>query len=107
MPLLQHTIVIEDGSGEEYSKIGSVKYEDAVASGSPARDFGPRLVAVLAGYGTVAIPGPQNGFWIYIVGPMLGAVAGAWLYERLIGPILPRKRPAGVEEAAQERPLGG
>jgi acyl-CoA synthetase (AMP-forming)/AMP-acid ligase II len=42
MPLLRHTIVIEDGSGEDYAALGSVPYEEAVASGSPARDFAPR-----------------------------------------------------------------
>jgi len=42
MPLLRHTIVIEDGSDEDASRIPSVDYEAAIASGSPARDFGPR-----------------------------------------------------------------
>jgi glycerol uptake facilitator-like aquaporin len=69
------------------------------AGWNPARDFGPRLVAVLAGFGSVAIPGPQGGFWIYIVGPLIGGVVGGLFYERLIGPLLPRKRPSGVEEA--------
>src|SRR4051794_5981903 len=42
MPLLKHSIVIEDGSEEDAATIGSVAYEQAMASGSPARDFGPR-----------------------------------------------------------------
>jgi len=70
------------------------------AGWNPARDFGPRLVALLAGYGSIAIPGPQGGFWIYIVGPLLGGLAGGLLYERVIGPLLPRKRSPGVEEVS-------
>jgi len=54
------------------------------AGWNPARDFGPRLVAFMAGWGEVAIPGPQNGFWIYIVGPGIGAPIGAWLAENLL-----------------------
>jgi len=76
------------------------------AGWNPARDFGPRLVALLAGFGTIAIPGPNGGFWIYIVGPLLGGLVGGSLYERVIGPLLPRKRPAGVEEAGRERDKG-
>ncbi len=42
LPLLGHSIVIDDGSGADVSKLDSVGYEDAVASGAPGRDFGPR-----------------------------------------------------------------
>jgi 3-oxocholest-4-en-26-oate---CoA ligase len=42
LPLLKHTIVIEDGSGADISTLDSVPYEEALASGSPERDFGPR-----------------------------------------------------------------
>lgn len=51
------------------------------AGWNPARDFGPRVIACAAGWGKVAIPGPQNGFWVYIVGPCLGAPLGAALAE--------------------------
>lgn len=51
------------------------------AGWNPARDFGPRVIACAAGWGKVAIPGPQNGFWVYVVGPCLGAPLGAALAE--------------------------
>src|SRR3954451_15335830 len=77
------------------------------AGWNPARDFGPRLVALLAGYGSIAIPGPQGGFWIYILGPLVGGLIGGGIYERFIGPLLPRKLPPSVEEAISERMSGG
>lgn len=69
------------------------------AGWNPARDFGPRLLALLAGYGGVAVPGPQGGFWVYIAGPLLGGPLGGLLYEQLLGPLLPRKVAANVERA--------
>jgi glycerol uptake facilitator protein len=67
------------------------------AGWNPARDFGPRLVALLAGYGQIALPGPQAGFWVYIVGPLLGGPLGGLLYERGLRPHLPSTVPAGTE----------
>ncbi len=58
---------------------------------NPARDFGPRLVSFLAGWGEMAIPGPSGGFWAYIVGPLVGGPLGAAVYEFLIRPALPPK----------------
>ncbi|MCE2457412.1 MAG: aquaporin [Dehalococcoidia bacterium] len=60
------------------------------AGWNPARDFGPRIVAFLAGWGSIAIPGPSNGFWVYIVGPMIGAPIGAAVHEYLLRPGLQR-----------------
>ncbi len=42
MPLLRHTIVLEDGSGADLAGIDAVDYEAAMASGDPGRDFPPR-----------------------------------------------------------------
>lgn len=58
---------------------------------NPARDFGPRLFAYFAGWGNAAIPGPNgHGFvTVYILAPILGAVAGGGLYERVFRNFLP------------------
>src|SRR5579871_4520339 len=39
---------------------------------NPARDFGPRLFAWMAGWGEAALPSPQSHWWVPIAGPLLG-----------------------------------
>jgi glycerol uptake facilitator protein len=53
---------------------------------NPARDFGPRLFAFLAGWGPVALPGMRGmGFLtVYIIAPILGAITGSGLYIHVI-----------------------
>lgn len=52
---------------------------------NPARDFGPRLFAAAAGWGSVVLPGVDNYFWIPIVGPLIGGVIGGFVYKYTIG----------------------
>lgn len=61
---------------------------------NPARDFGPRVFAWLAGWGDVALPGiaPDAGvsayFWVPIVAPLVGGVIGAFVYDFFIRDVL-------------------
>lgn len=59
---------------------------------NPARDFGPRLFAWMAGWGQVAFPGNgvgfSNYFWVPIVAPIVGAIIAALIYEVTLHPIL-------------------
>lgn len=50
---------------------------------NPARDFGPRLVTYFAGWGEAALPGPNgHGFFtVYILSPILGAIAGGGVHR--------------------------
>jgi len=58
---------------------------------NPARDFGPRLFAYFAGWGSIALPGPRgSGFLtVYIFSPLVGAIVGMGLYRCVIRPALP------------------
>jgi len=52
---------------------------------NPARDLGPRLFTFLAGWGMDVFRAGNHWFWIPVVGPLIGAIAGALLYDGLIG----------------------
>jgi glycerol uptake facilitator protein len=59
---------------------------------NPARDFGPRLLTWLEGWKSVAMPGNYGNVnsyvWIPILGPLCGAVVGAFVYDGLIRNVL-------------------
>jgi glycerol uptake facilitator protein len=48
---------------------------------NPARDFGPRLFTVLAGFRNNGLTDSSGVFWIPIAGPLAGALAGAAVYD--------------------------
>jgi len=70
---------------------------------NPARDFGPRLWAFLAGWDGVALPGVNGYFWVPIVGPLIGGVVGAWIYDFFIHDVLVAR---GEEPAPDVEPRG-
>jgi glycerol uptake facilitator protein len=56
---------------------------------NPARDLGPRVFALIGGWGDIAFPGSfhyfSNYWWIPIAGPLIGAVVGMVVYDLLAG----------------------
>lgn len=64
---------------------------------NPARDFGPRVLAWMVGFGQAAFPGNGiNGtgqtftwyFWVPIVAPIVGGVIAALIYNVTLHPVL-------------------
>jgi glycerol uptake facilitator protein len=65
---------------------------------NPARDLGPRLFTLVAGFRETGFR--SHAFWVPIIGPLLGGLAGALVYERGIRPFLP-------DRPREEEPPGG
>ncbi|MFV0376345.1 MAG: MIP/aquaporin family protein [Mangrovibacterium sp.] len=60
---------------------------------NPARDFGPRMVAWLFGWGDAAFPDGSGGFfWVYIAGPVIGSSLSALLFVTLYEPLMKKKQ---------------
>ena len=51
---------------------------------NPARDFGPRLFLVIAGWGGQVFTEGNYFFWIPLVAPMAGSIFGTLLYSLFI-----------------------
>jgi glycerol uptake facilitator protein len=63
---------------------------------NPARDFGPRLFTLVAGFQNVGFD--THAWWVPIVGPLLGGLVGALVYDSFIRPFL---APAPASQAVE------
>jgi glycerol uptake facilitator protein len=59
---------------------------------NPARDFGPRLFTVLAGFKNNGLTDGSGAWLVPIAGPLIGGLAGAALYDFGIRRFLPRSQ---------------
>ncbi len=58
---------------------------------NPARDFGPRMVAWLTGWGSAAFPDQSGGFFfVYILGPILGGIVASLFFVKVLQPAMNR-----------------
>lgn len=72
---------------------------------NPARDFGPRLFTVVAGFRNNGLTDGTHVWWIPIVAPLLGGLAGAALYDlgirRFLLKSAMKDEPAGAEKVRE------
>ena len=86
--------------------IGMAWGTDAGYAINPARDLGPRLASFFTGYsGAFKDQYGNIYFWVPIVGPLIGAVIGAWLYKVLVGRFLPAVEPETIGTPSAEPTL--
>ncbi|VDM47104.1 unnamed protein product [Toxocara canis] len=98
--------------GASFAMIGTAFGLNCGYPVNPARDLGPRLFTLIIGYGAdVFSYRDYSWFWVPIVGPFIGAVIGACLYQLAIGihtpsdPIETEVRKYDVATSQELKPL--
>ena len=66
---------------------------------NPARDFGPRLFTVIAGFKNNGLTDGGNVFWVPIVGPLIGGLIGGFAYDFGVRRYLPEPAVASAKTA--------
>lgn len=64
---------------------------------NPARDLGPRIATFLLGWGDVSFPGVGPAWWVWTVGPIIGALLGGAAAIGL-GRLIPTAQTPAAEE---------
>uniref|UniRef100_A0AAR2LME7 Aquaporin 10a n=1 Tax=Pygocentrus nattereri TaxID=42514 RepID=A0AAR2LME7_PYGNA len=77
---------------------------------NPARDLGPRLFTLTAGWGVEVFTCFDYFFWVPLVAPLVGAVLGSFFYQVFIQWHLPELEPENngqtqLTESTDEEPL--
>jgi glycerol uptake facilitator protein len=67
---------------------------------NPARDFGPRLFTLVAGFRNTGFG--SHAWWVPIVGPLAGGLLGALTYDAMIRPFLPGAEKVRAGEKGAE-----
>ncbi|KRX19531.1 Kinesin-like protein KIF26A [Trichinella nelsoni] len=75
-PLLIGLAIFSVASGFGYNCGGAI---------NPARDFSPRLLTSLTGWGSETFSVRNYWFWVPIIGPHIGGLIGAALYKLFVG----------------------
>ncbi|XP_007458968.1 PREDICTED: aquaporin-9 [Lipotes vexillifer] len=70
---------------------------------NPARDLSPRLFTALAGWGFEVFTAGNNFWWIPVVGPFAGAIAGGLIYVLVIEIHHPDPNPDCEEEQPEDK----
>jgi glycerol uptake facilitator protein len=56
---------------------------------NPARDFSPRMVAWIFGWGDASFPDATGGFvWVYVAAPFVGGMLAGGLFTHWIEPLM-------------------
>ncbi len=60
---------------------------------NPARDFSPRIVTWITGWGDAAFPDTHGGyFFVYILSPIIGGVAASLFFMKIIEPAMKKTK---------------
>jgi glycerol uptake facilitator protein len=70
---------------------------------NPARDFGPRLLTVVAGFRNNGLSDGTNQFLVPLIAPLIGGMAGMGAYDLLIGRWLKADAQVLVDDSSQLR----